>query len=138
MKAKKKKAALAVAIAAAVLMITLSVFIRPVSLIGVQTAQVDFEYGDVSVHTQLSDEDAKRLAQICRGVAVNDFTAPACGFGTVEIKFENSLFSTALFPACDCCGTMMVSNHSYYSIGSDERAELEKILAEYGVTFPCV
>jgi hypothetical protein len=144
MKAKSKKK-LIISILIIAVIIVLGIFIgrsiyRPVTLNNVKTVEVNYEYNGVSVHTQLDDEDAKRLTEICKGVAWNDTSFPSCGFFTVELVFNGNIGSTKLYPACDGCDTMCVGHNESlnYWIGENNRAELEKILAKYGVTFPCV
>lgn len=115
-------------------------FYMNVDLKNINTVELNYEYGDVSIHTQLDDNDAKRVAEICKGQAAKGFSIPSCGFGTAELVFKGRECTIKLYPACDSCDTMRVGkNNSFnYSIGERNRTELEKILEKYGATFPCV
>lgn len=137
---KKKRAILSLIIILIIIIIIAVNFLRPVRLYGVDTVELNYEYGDISIHTQLEEEDAARLIEICKGTAINDLSIPSCGFGTAELKFKGKLGTTTLYPACDNCDTMQIGKNGglFYSIGNDNRAELEKILAKYGAAFPCV
>lgn len=140
MNVKKKKVILtSVILIIAVIIIAVN-FLRPVCLSGSDTVELNYEYGDVSIHTQLDDKDAKRLIQICKGTAVNNLSIPSCGFGSAELKFKGKLITTTLYPACDSCDTIRLGKNDClnYSIGEENRDELEKILEKYGAKFPCV
>lgn len=139
MRVKKKKIISAVIFAIIIACAAVN-FLRPVCLFGIDTVELNYEYGDISIHTQLNEADAERLTEICKGFAINDFSVPACGFGTAELIFKGKSGTTTLYPACDSCDTMRIGNNAYlnYSIGDENRKELERILEKYGASFPCV
>lgn len=118
----------------------MSVF-KPVNLDFADIVTVKYEYGGKSIYMEIIDiDEVVRLKAICKGTVINDFAIPACGFGTVELTFEGKSKHVVLYPACDSCDTMRFGeeNQFFYSIGEDERQELEEILEKYGATFPCV
>lgn len=111
---------------------------EPVHLDFTEKVQVNYQDGDKSA-TITDQEDINRLITICKGKAVNDFSIPACGFGTVELKFEGKGKTVFLYPACDACDSMRLGKADtyFYCIGEENRDELVNILLKYGVTFPC-
>ena len=137
----KKKAVITIGlIITAAIIIIIATMSKSANLNKVYKVEMNYDYCGKSVHTQLSEEDTERLCELCRGKCFFDTAIPSCGFGTAELVFYSKSGTTKLYPACDGCDTMRLgsSDNYTYSIGEENRAELEEILAKYGVTFPCV
>ena len=115
-------------------------FIRPVNLGFAEKIKLNYEYTK-SIHLEIIDKnDCDSLKFLCKGTAINDFSVPSCGFGTVELIFEGKGKEVVLYPACDSCETMRLGKDDkfFYNISEKNRNMLVRILAKYGVTFPCI
>ena len=100
---------------------------------------LNYNYGDVVVNMEITDaDDFSNLIKICKGIAVNDYSIPACGFGTVELIFEGNGKTVYIYPACDSCNTMRFGKENKYFYDIKDRAGLISILEKYGVKIPCV
>jgi hypothetical protein len=115
--------------------------VKPVNLDFSEEITIHYQYANKNINTKITYEnDFAELINICKGVAINDFSIPSCGFGTVEIIFEGNGKRIVLYPACDKCSTMRIGEQDqfFYSLSEADRDKLEEILLKYDVTFPCV
>jgi len=114
---------------------------KPVKLGSTEKITLNYVYGYKDIHVEITDgNDFAQLISICGGRTANGSELPSCGFGTAELIFESKDKSTAIYPACDRCGTMRLgkADKYFYGISDKDRRLLEDILAKYGATFPCV
>lgn len=101
-----------------------------------KTGQVIFEYADVKISENLSDEDLTAIKKIFDGKRpYNDI--PSCGFSD---KIAVVLDGSQVFGvACDGCPNIYYKNKGkYFSLSDEENEILRSILKKYGFTFPCV
>jgi hypothetical protein len=98
-------------------------------------------YVDKTIDARIDPNDLETLKEILQGRACPEWLdgEPACGFGTdVSITFTDGRRRITLCPACDKCDTVWVANTKlYFDMGERERKRFEKIVAKYGMTFPC-
>lgn len=124
-----------------IVMLLFTFVIKPVNLNFADTIILNYEYGEKNIHVEITDKnDLKKLKDICKGTAINDFSIPSCGFGTAELVFKGDGKEIVLYPACDSCNTMRLGKKDlyFYNISETERAELVEILKKYDATFPCI
>ena len=115
-------------------------FIKPVNLSFTEKITLNYEYAK-SIHLEITDKnDYDDLIVLCKGTAINDFSIPSCGFGSVELIFDGNGEKVVLYPACDSCSTMRLGKDDkfFYCISEINRDKLVEILAKYGATFPCI
>lgn len=96
---------------------------------------LDYEYGGVSIHTQLKEADARKVCKMF-GWRLLSRDCPSCGFS------ENASLSAGgrtYCIACDSCPIIQdLQAGKYFGISESQRGELEGILKPYGAAFPCV
>ena len=94
-----------------------------------------YNYNDVSVNTQLSEDQAQKILHILdkKRLFSDD---PSCGFNEeISFKIEGKTYA----PACDDCGLIKeCSSGKYMNISKTERDIVEEIFLAYGGHFPCV
>lgn len=100
-------------------------------------ATLRFHYVDKSIDTTMTDKDLRALKEILRGRAYRD--SPACGFGIdTSITLTDGHKSITFCPACDTCTTIQIGEtNRYIDISEKERSRFDRIVAKYGMTFPC-
>lgn len=83
------------------------------------------------------DEKSALLNMLTRYAYVD---SPSCGFSiTYAVKFLDSSTgeTVVICPALDKCNIFRVNNSNYYfEISQEDRAQFEKIVNKYGLTFP--
>lgn len=111
-----------------------------IELSGTREIDLSFHYGDKRLSQIITDQKViNQLSAVCEGRACYKAATPSCGFEAVEIIFKTENEEISLLPANDSCTTMKVGDTEYYySISEEDRAELERILSQYGITFPCI
>lgn len=101
-----------------------------------KTGQVIFEYGDIKIFENLSDEDLTAIKTIFDGKKpYNDI--PSCGFSD---KVAVILDGSEVFGiACDECPNIYyINKDKFFTLSDKENEILRSILKKYGFTFPCV
>lgn len=102
-------------------------------------AHIRFHYTK-DIDADVTDpKDVSALKEILRGWASLENGEPACGFTRdTSITLANRYRSITFCPACDTCDGVRLGNSSlYFDIGERNRRRLERIVAKYGMTFPC-
>lgn len=125
----------------AVMAVVVAVFVHSFPLVDVGFATkgyVRFHYADKSIDAQLSKEDLEEIKDML--VRRSFVDSPACGFSTdVSIRLTDGQRSIVFCPACDTCATLQIGDSNrYISVSEKQRDRLDRILAKYGVCFPCV
>lgn len=98
-----------------------------------------YHYLDKQIDCAITDEqDIQALKSILNGIGAVDH--PACGFSTdVAITFTKENQKITLCPATDGCRIVQVNDtNRYFKITDEERAQFDRIVEKYGMTFPCV
>lgn len=104
-------------------------------------ASIVFKYLDNDIEVQISSKDETQIRDVFNNkILYKDYLS--CGFSEdVSIRFNNSTSNESLIfcIACDGCPKIyLVQSDKYFTISEKDRYELDEILREYGVTFPCV
>lgn len=100
-----------------------------------ESVRLDYEYGDASVHTQLSKDDARKVCEMfgCK-LLLRD--QPSCGFSKdASLSAGGSTYCIAR----DTCPVIQdLRSGKYFGISESQREELDAMLKRYGASFPCV
>ena len=98
------------------------------------SASLRFHYGDASVDTKLSGEEATQLCDIVNGKALHR-DDPSCGFDeSISFQIDGKTFCPV---RDDCCIVQDRDSGKYISISQAERDLLERIFENHGGFFPC-
>jgi hypothetical protein len=100
---------------------------------------LEYHYADKNISTQIIDEnDVLALKQILTGRSFAD--SPSCGFSTdISIIMNNGNESIVFCPANDGCPLLRIGDsNKYIKITDENLTSLHKVLAKYGMVFPCV
>lgn len=116
------------------IMIMISSFLPSYVNISVSDAgMINFTAYDNNISNVITESDTEKIKNLFQGkwCYLDD---PSCGFSeNVSIKIGNDIF----MPACDGCPIVKYKK-KYLLLSDDERAQLDAILSNYGVSFPCV
>lgn len=110
--------------------------------IKVNTISINVKFADTIIldgYGEISKNDINILKDIFNGIAWKE--SSACPFGGISLIFSSSENSVTLYPAGDDCDTVLViyNEQKYcYGLGEKNNILMRKILAKYGIIWPCV
>ena len=97
-----------------------------------------FIYCDENISVKLSPEESGKVVHILNNNAYSPAFAgiPSCGFDeNISLTVANRTYAIA----CDECNYVQdMGNLRYFSLSSEEMAEIRSLFASYGGYFPCV
>ena len=102
------------------------------------SATIRYHYAGKHIDAKVSTSDLKALKEILHGYRWYD-DGLSCGFSMdTSIRLSGNGRSITFLPACDACPNFRTGNTGWYiEVPEPDRKRFERIVAKYGMTFPC-